>query len=392
MGKGRTGSSRSVMPRAGTSGAQPPRADARAASPFVELGALLPKLRPTDDKPAADPAAVRKAARPPSPAAATAADPAPVEDDAGLFRQAVGQVAPIRAQGRARIEHPKPPPLPRPRHEAPAPDAPPTGRARGSTGPQSDAELFRAAVGDVTPVRDGGRVHLEHVATARYRQASHAPREDFAATQAGPPGADDGKTGSPVLPPLSDTDAAGELFRHAVGAVEPLPDRNLARIDRPRPPPQPRQTEADEQAVLQEAISAPLSFEDRLDMGDEAAFLRDGIPRRVLTDLRRGRWVVQGELDLHGLTREEARDALGGFLADALQHGRRCLRLIHGKGLGSPRQEPVLKHLSRTWLARREDILAFCQARPQDGGEGALLILLRAPRGDRAPAASPDDR
>ena len=97
-----------------------------------------------------------------------------------------------------------------------------------------------------------------------------------------------------------------------------------------------------------------------------------------LRDLRRGRWVVQGELDLHGLTRDEARSSLAHFIALSLQQGRRCLRVIHGKGHGSPGRLPVLKHLSRGWLAQREDILAFCQARPHDGGEGALLVLLQA--------------
>jgi len=168
------------------------------------------------------------------------------------------------------------------------------------------------------------------------------------------------------------------LFRHAAGEVAPLKDKNLASLDRPLPAPLPIKREQDERNVLREALESPISFEDRLDMGDEAAYLRVGLPRRVLTDLRRGRWVVQGELDLHGLTRDEARASLSRFIAAALQQGRRCLRIIHGKGHGSPGRVPVLKHLSRGWLAQREDILAFCQARPHDGGEGALLVLLQA--------------
>ena len=72
------------------------------------------------------------------------------------------------------------------------------------------------------------------------------------------------------------------------------------------------------------------------------------------------------------------------FIALSLQQGRRCLRVIHGKGHGSPGRLPVLKHLSRGWLAQREDILAFCQARPHDGGEGALLVLLQAGGAPRA--------
>jgi DNA-nicking Smr family endonuclease len=167
------------------------------------------------------------------------------------------------------------------------------------------------------------------------------------------------------------------LFHHAVGDASPLTDRNLAALEKPLPPPTPRQRELDEAAALRESIDAPLSFQDRLDIGDEGNYLHDGLPRRVLTDLRRGRWVIQDELDLHGLTRDEARAALSAFLSHALKQGFRCVRLIHGKGLGSPGREPVLKHLSRGWLMQRAEILAFCQARPHDGGEGALMILLR---------------
>lgn len=187
----------------------------------------------------------------------------------------------------------------------------------------------------------------------------------------------------PTLDDATLSDPAA-LFRHVAGEVAPLKDKNLAPLDRPLPPPRPRLREEDEREVLREALESPISFEDRLDMGDEAAYLRVGLPRRVLTDLRRGRWVVQGELDLHGLTRDEARASLAQFIALALQQGRRCLRVIHGKGHGSPGRIPVLKHLSRGWLAQREDILAFCQAKPHDGGDGALLVLLQAGGGARS--------
>lgn len=402
MTKGRRAPANSAAPRTGSTGTRSPGAPSANPSPFAGLGALLPRVRAADGKPAPETlkptAGQRAAATDRSAGAAGAAagsnapQAAPADDDTALFRQTIGQIEPIRAQGRVRIEAPKPPPVPRPRDDAlTSQDAPPAA-IRRPTGPLTDTEFFHAAVRDVTPLRDDGRLHLERPAAPHHRRSTAATADEIGTAPRDPTVLDGGKPDRPVLPTLSDTDAPADMFRRAVGAVEPLPDRNRAAIDRPLPPPRPRQTEADRQAVLQEAISAPLSFEDRLDMGDEAAFLRDGIARRVLTDLRRGRWVVQAELDLHGLTREEARDALAHFLAEALQQGRRCLRLIHGKGLGSPGQEPVLKHLSRAWLARREDILAFCQARPQDGGEGALLILLRAPRGDRAAAASHPDQ
>jgi DNA-nicking Smr family endonuclease len=215
----------------------------------------------------------------------------------------------------------------------------------------------------VAPIRDTGRAD-----TGR-RPARRKPDHqlDLAATTAS-------ELPEIALPP--DEHDPQALFRHVVGKASPLPDRNLAALDKPQPPPRPLQREQDEASALRESIDAPLSFQDRLDIGEEGVHLRDSLPRRVLTDLRRGRWVVQGELDLHGLTRNEARTELAHFLHEALEQGHRCVRLIHGKGHGSPGREPVLKHLSRGWLMQREEILAFCQARPHDGGEGALLVLL----------------
>ena len=182
-----------------------------------------------------------------------------------------------------------------------------------------------------------------------------------------------------ALEQLDPNDPA-QLFRLAVRGAQSLAGTGRAELEPPRPAPAPLKREADERQVLTDALSSPISFEDRLDMGEEAAFLRPGLPRRVLTDLRRGRWILQGEIDLHGLNREQARDALGHFLALSLREGRRCVRVIHGKGLGSPGRESILKQLSRAWLAQREEILAFCQPRPHDGGEGALLVLLAAGR------------
>ncbi|WP_303785159.1 Smr/MutS family protein [Azovibrio restrictus] len=183
---------------------------------------------------------------------------------------------------------------------------------------------------------------------------------------------------TPKTAPLTPDDRA--LFRAAMEGVRPLPPSDRAQLEPPRPSPLPRQRQLDEAAALAEALMGPLSFEDRLDMGIEDAFLRPGLPRRLLSDLRKGRWVIQAELDLHGLYRDEAREELAHFLAACLLKGYRCVRIIHGKGLSSPGGESVLKALSRNWLARRDEILAFCQAKPHDGGEGALLALLKAPK------------
>jgi len=287
------------------------------------------------------------------------ASPPAEPDEAGLFRQQVGAVQPVRGGGQADIARPRPAPVPRPRLAEPEPEAPRRSHRVDENDPMA---VFRAALGDIAPIKDFNRVDL-----SQQRQQAN-PQVRAVDNWVPPPSLLDG--------PVSHDPA--ELFRRVAGAVAPLKDKNLADVERPVPAPRPRQREEDEREVLREAIEAPLSFEDRLDTGDEAAYLRTGLPRRVLTDLRRGRWVVQGELDLHGLTRDEARASLARFIALSLQQGRRCLRVIHGKGHGSPGRMPVLKHLSRGWLAQREDILAFCQARPHDGGDGALLVLLQA--------------
>lgn len=286
--------------------------------------------------------------------------PLPVEpDDATLFRREVGSVQALKADDHADLARPRPAPLPRPKLIEAEPEAP---RRPVRIDENDPVAVFRAALGDITPIKDFHRVDL----STQRQQASSQIR---AMSQTDPPAA--------RLAPEQLHDPAA-LFRHVAGEVAPLKDRNLAAVVRPLPAPLPRKREEDEREVLREALESPLTFEDRLDTGDEAAYLRVGLPRRVLTDLRRGRWVVQGELDLHGLTRDEARSSLAHFIALSLQQGRRCLRVIHGKGHGSPGRLPVLKHLSRGWLAQREDILAFCQARPHDGGEGALLVLLQA--------------
>lgn len=299
-----------------------------------------------------------------SPAAKT---PSPVEDDL-LLRQALRGVAPLRDDGRKEIERPRPAPLPRPR--APEPEETFAPAPRRSNDPLAEAYA------DVTPLRDRNRVAL---GPAPARNLYH-PRGTTGSDGSDAAHQDGGEHAlRMILPPEAEHADPTELFRQVVRGTQPIDQRNRVELARPQPAPAPIKREADERSALDESLQAPLTFEDRLDMGDEAAFLRPGLPRRVLSDLRRGRWVLQGEIDLHGHTREEARAALAQFLAASLQQGRRCIRVIHGKGLGSPGKVSILKQLSRGWLAQREEILAFCQAGPHDGGGGALLVLMRAP-------------
>jgi len=97
----------------------------------------------------------------------------------------------------------------------------------------------------------------------------------------------------------------------------------------------------------------------------------------VLRRLRRGHWVIQEELDLHGLTVNEAHALLSSFLNQCVRRGLRCVRIVHGKGLRSKNREPVLKRKVAGWLIQREEILAYCQARQADGGSGAVVVLLK---------------
>lgn len=169
-----------------------------------------------------------------------------------------------------------------------------------------------------------------------------------------------------------------ELFRRAIGDVAPLPPSDKAAPTPPRPLPIPHQHLADEQAALQESLSDEFNVDTLLDTDGELSYARNGIGPDTLRKLRRGHWVIQGQLDLHGMRREEAREALAEFLRNAIKRGMRCVRVIHGKGLGSINKEPVLKNKVRSWLVQKEEVIAFCQAKAADGGSGALVVLLKA--------------
>jgi DNA-nicking Smr family endonuclease len=175
-----------------------------------------------------------------------------------------------------------------------------------------------------------------------------------------------------------------ELFSDTVGPVAPLRGSVRAAMNKPRPPPMPRQRERDDAAVLHEAISDEFDVESLLETDDALSFRRHDIGPEVVRKLRRGVWSIQAQLDLHGLRRDEAREQLGAFLREADRHGLRCVRVIHGKGNGSPGREPVLKGKVKSWLVQKSEVIAFAQARAADGGHGALLVLLRPARAGAA--------
>jgi DNA-nicking Smr family endonuclease len=178
-----------------------------------------------------------------------------------------------------------------------------------------------------------------------------------------------------------------QFFANAVGPVTALPAGNRAHVGVPQPAPEPRQRELDEQAALREAWSDEVDVESLLLTDDGLSFRRAGVGPDVVTRLRRGEWAIQGQLDLHGLRREEARDQLAAFVRDATRRGQRCLRVVHGKGHGSPGREPVLKGKVQRWLAQSAEVIAFAQASGPQGGAGALIVLLAGSNGRSRPAA-----
>ena len=173
----------------------------------------------------------------------------------------------------------------------------------------------------------------------------------------------------------------GALFRQAVGGVQPLADSGRRHTEPAhKPPPVPARRQADEQAVLEESLSDEFDVESLLETDESLSWRRPELGLDVVRKLRRGVWALQGELDLHGLRVDEARSQLSLFLRDAQNRGLRCVRVVHGKGLGSPGRQPVLKDKVRRWLVQSDRVLAFVQARADEGGHGAVVVLLKPGR------------
>lgn len=167
------------------------------------------------------------------------------------------------------------------------------------------------------------------------------------------------------------------LFEIAVGPVQRLAAHGRVEPNRPLPEPRPLQRERDEAAVMKEALSDEFDVETLLHTDELLSYRRPGLGADVVRKLREGRWSIQAAIDLHGLRTDEAREALGRFVRDSQHAGLRCVRVVHGKGLGSPGRTPVLKGRVLRWLVQKQEVLAFVQARPAEGGAGALVVLLR---------------
>jgi len=172
------------------------------------------------------------------------------------------------------------------------------------------------------------------------------------------------------------TEAERNLFTRAVGKVAPIANQERVWSPPQRPSTRPLQQDLDNEAVMHESMSDDFDISTLLDADDQLSFRRPGIGTDITRKLRKGEWSLQGQIDLHGLRSDEARNAMGQFIRDAKRMGWRCVRVVHGKGLGSPGKEPVLKSKVQRWLVQKKEVLAFVQAKPSDGGGGALLVLM----------------
>ncbi|MEI2767432.1 MAG: Smr/MutS family protein [Nitrosomonas sp.] len=166
------------------------------------------------------------------------------------------------------------------------------------------------------------------------------------------------------------------LFRNAMRDVVPLSASNRIASDNRPITPIPRKRRPDSVNISVD-LSSEHSFISSIESGDDWSFARPGVSHQTLRRLRRGYWPIQDNLDLHGYTRDAAHQELIAFLENCTENQFRCVRVIHGKGLSSPNRDPILKKQVGHWLVQYPRVLAFYQAKPSDGGGGAILVLLQ---------------
>lgn len=173
------------------------------------------------------------------------------------------------------------------------------------------------------------------------------------------------------------TEQDKHLFLEAVKNARPL-NTEPQHSEKTFPKPVAKQFIRDEKQALKDSLSDDFYPAHELESGEELLYLRTGQSPSILSKLRRGFWVIQAQIDLHGLISDEAREYVAEFLSSCKKRNIRCVRIVHGKGLGSRNREPVLKHKLRNWLMQKDEVIAYAQAKPEDGGSGAVIVLLKA--------------
>ena len=175
-----------------------------------------------------------------------------------------------------------------------------------------------------------------------------------------------------------ETNGELSLFKKSVANVHPLKSDGVVQHHIKKPKPIPQQFQLDEHQALADSLSDHYIPSYELETGEELLYIRDGHSPVVLSKLRRGYWIIQKQIDLHGLVSDEARAYVSAFISDCKKKCIRCVRIVHGKGLGSRNKEPILKNKLRGWLMQKDEVIAYAQARQQDGGSGAVIVLLKA--------------
>ena len=169
------------------------------------------------------------------------------------------------------------------------------------------------------------------------------------------------------------------LFREAVKNVKPLKIKSKtieASASKPKPKPIAKKLLEDEKRVLLDSISDDYIYEN-IESEDELLYLRHGHSPDILNKLKKGYWVVQGSIDLHGMISQEAKSYIVDYIQECKKRHIRCIRIIHGKGIGSKNKEPVLKNKVKNWLVQKDEVIAYAQAPKHDGGSGAVVVLLK---------------
>ena len=177
---------------------------------------------------------------------------------------------------------------------------------------------------------------------------------------------------------MEDNDSKDEnisAFRHAMRDIRPLEQDVRAPHYKPKPAPRARFRRDDEQAVLKESLEADID-DIETGAGEALRFHRPSVGRRTMRKLSRGNFAVQNEIDLHGMTVPDAKAQLRTFIKGSVYRGHTCVRVVHGKGLGSGQRGPVLKGKVNNWLRRWNEVLAFVSTRQVHGGTGAVYVLL----------------
>jgi DNA-nicking Smr family endonuclease len=172
-------------------------------------------------------------------------------------------------------------------------------------------------------------------------------------------------------------DEASDLFHAEMKGVKAARPSNRVELAKPRPEPLPLKRMEDDRNVVAELLSDQGGWQEYNETGDTESFLREGLPRDVLRNLKRGDWVIQDEIDLHSNNSGAARTLVAAFLQHARRNGLRCVKIIHGKGLRSESGESILRNKVRNNLMRRDEVLAFADAKRADGGSGAVVVLLK---------------